>query len=118
MKYPSSQWQSICMCRLHQSVADLSVRSPHRILGNTHTGTAIIAGDWWTGEEGHTPCTAIITVAKKSQLGFLISFQLPMGFQNFIKILIEFTSFKIYITYIYIVLFCLLIKFASYVTMI
>ena len=41
-----------------------------------------------------------------------------MGFQNFIKILIEFTSFKIYIIYIYIVLFCLHIKFASYVMMI
>ena len=34
---------------------------------------------------GGTPRPELLTVAKKFQLGFLISFQLPMGFHNFIK---------------------------------
>ena len=49
------------------------------------TLTAIV-GDWWTGV-GDT--TELLTSAKKSQLGYLISFQLPMGFQNLIEIFIK-----------------------------
>ena len=48
------------------------------------TVTAIV-GDWWTGVGG-TPRPALLTGAKKSHLGCLISFELPMGFQNFVVI--------------------------------
>ena len=34
---------------------------------------------------GETPRPELLTGAKKFQLGCLISFQLPMGFQNFIQ---------------------------------
>ena len=42
--------------------------------------------DWGGG----TPRPELLTGAKKSQLGCLISFKLPMGFQNFITVLIKF----------------------------
>ena len=44
---------------------------------------------------GGTPRPVLLTGAKKSHPGCLISFQLPMGFQNFIKILIKLTLKKI-----------------------
>ena len=40
---------------------------------------------------GGTPRPELLTGAKKLQLGCPISFRLPMGFQNFMKILIKFT---------------------------
>ena len=49
-----------------------------------NTDTAIV-GDRWTGV-GETPRLLLLTGAKKSHLGCLISFQLPMGFQNFVVI--------------------------------
>ena len=51
-------------CRLDSRIA---------CLGNTDTA---IVGDWWTCVGG----------AKKSHLGCLISFELNMGFQNFVVI--------------------------------
>ena len=47
---------------------------------------------------GGTPRPELLTVAKKSQLGCLISFQLPMGFQNLIEILIKIRPLKKYIS--------------------
>ena len=55
-----------------------------RIACLENTDTAI-GGDWWTGV-GDTPRSELLTGAKKFQLECLISFQLPMGFQNFIQI--------------------------------
>ena len=44
----------------------------------------------YVDEGGGTPSLELLTDAKKFQLGCLISFQPPMGFQNFIQILIKF----------------------------
>ena len=49
-----------------------------------------IVGDWWT-KVGGIPRPELLTGAKNSQMGCPISFQLPMGFQNLIEILIKFT---------------------------
>ena len=49
-----------------------------------NTDTAIVFHRW-TGGVG-TPRPVLLTGAKKSHLGCLISFQLPMGFQNFVII--------------------------------
>ena len=38
------------------------------------------------GEGGGIPRPALLTGAKNSHLGCLISFELPMGFQNFVEI--------------------------------
>ena len=46
--------------------------------------TAIV-GYWWTGGWG-TPRPVLLTGVKKSHLGCLISFELTMGFQNFVAI--------------------------------
>ena len=43
------------------------------------------------GGGGGRPRLALLTDAKKSNLGCLISFQLLIGFQNFINVLIKFT---------------------------
>ena len=43
---------------------------------------------------GGTPRPVLLTGANKSHLGCMIRFQLPMGFQNFIKILIFFSLIK------------------------
>ena len=40
--------------------------------------TAIV-GDWWTGVGG-TPRPVLLPGAKKSHLGCLVRFELPMGF--------------------------------------
>ena len=48
------------------------------------TLTAIV-GDRWTGVDG-IPRPVLLTGAKKSHLVCLISFELPMGFQNFVFI--------------------------------
>ena len=52
------------------------------------------------GGEG-TPRHVLLTGAKTSHMGFLISFQLPMGFQNFIQILIKFTLYIYMYIYLY-----------------
>ena len=49
-----------------------------------NTDTAIV-GDWWTGVRGHHALVGHQLV-QKVPLGCLISFQLPMGFQNFVVI--------------------------------
>ena len=46
---------------------------------------AAIVGDQWMGVGG-TPYPVLLTGAKESHLGCMISFELPMGFPNFIVI--------------------------------
>ena len=81
---PSMQRICICMCRSHQSIAELLGRSSHELGKNTDTE---IVGDRWTGGGGHHALySVLLTGEKKSDLGCLISFELPMGFQNFVVI--------------------------------
>ena len=49
-----------------------------------NTDTAIV-GDRWTGVGGHHSLHCYL-VQKKSHLGCMISFQLPIGFQNLVVI--------------------------------
>ena len=55
-----------------------------RICLDINTDAAIVT-DLWTGV-GWTPRPVLFTGAKESHLGCLISFGLPMGFQNFVVI--------------------------------
>ena len=68
------------MCRSHQSVGVIG--SIHALLVK-NTDTAIV-GDRWTRVGAPRP--VLLTGAKKSHLGCLISFELPMGSQNFVVI--------------------------------
>ena len=71
----------MCMCRSHQSVAELLGRSSHCLVKHSHSNCRRPMD----GGEG-TPRPILSTGAKKSHLGCLISFQLLMGFQNFVVI--------------------------------
>ena len=93
--------QRICMCRSHQSVAELLGRSSHG-LEKTLTQQLLATGRRGWGDT--TPCTAN-WCKKKSHLGCLISFVLPMGFQNFVvinKIYPLKKNIYVYILYVYI----------------
>ena len=79
---------SICFCRSHQSVATLSALSSHSMLGNWHSNCR-----WLVDGGGGTPRPELLTGAKKFQLGCLMSFHLPMGFQNFIEMSIKIHPF-------------------------
>ena len=71
---------------LHVQVSPISCWVVGSILASLlkNTDTAIV-GDRCTGGGG-TPRPVLLTGAKKSHLGWLISFELPMGFQNFVVI--------------------------------
>ena len=80
----ASQWPRcwrICMCRPHQSVAELLGRSSH-CLEKTLTQQLLATGG--RGLVDTTLCT--VNWFKKVPSGCLISFKLPMGFQNFVVI--------------------------------
>ena len=70
------------MCRCHQSVAELLGRFLHcfyKTLTQQYCRRPMDGG-------GGTPRIVLLTGTKKSHLGCMISFELPMGFQNFVVV--------------------------------
>ena len=69
------------MCGSHKSVAELLGRSSH-CLDKTQLSNCRLPVDG----SGGTPHPVLLTGAKKSHLGCRISFEIRMGFQNFVVI--------------------------------